>query len=173
MKSRITPFLFLALAFTLALAPAMAVPVNYGTGIYHWVLSCGPYPDGHSTDEYVGSSVCPNNPPTGCHCTKTIYDFPYNNPYPYLRINTGFGPSDPGTIVVILDETGAIECGTTVQPPPQGRGSCGDPFNVAPADPSQVDPAILNEVESLTPDIEKQTGVPVQSFLYFFASPLK
>jgi hypothetical protein len=173
MKSRITPFLFLALAFTLALAPALAVPVNYGTGIYHWALTCGPFSDGHWTVQYVGSSVCPNSPPPGCTCTKTIYDFPYNNPYPYLRINTGFGPGDPGTIHVILDETGAIQCGTTVKPPTNGQPTCGAPFITVPTDPSQVDPNILDEIESLVPDIEQQTGSPVQSFEYSFAYPSK
>lgn len=152
----------------------MAAPVHYGTGIYHWVLSCGPYPpDGHSTAAYVGSSVCPNNPPTGCHCTMTTYDFPYNNPYPYLRINTGSDPNDPGNVHVILDQVGAIQCGATVRPADDGRGTCGDPFYVIPAAASQIDQGILDVVESLRSDIEGQTGTPVRVFSYSNAKPLR
>lgn len=162
----------LALALAVAGAqPAVAAPVHYGTGIYHWVLSCGPFPDGHSTSQYVGSSVCPNHPPTGCTCTMTTYDFPYNNPYPYLRINTGTDPNDPGTVHVLLDTTKAIQCGVTVAPC-SDHGTCGDPFNSVPASATQIDPRITQVVESLRSGIEEQTGAPVGSFTYSFAVPV-
>lgn len=173
MKSRLSVSL-VVLAVVLAVAvaqPAQAVPVTYGTGIYHWALTCGPYPDGHSTVAYVGSSICPDHPPAGCHCTKTIYDFPYNNPYPYLRINTGTDPKDPGTVQVILDMSKAIQCGASVAPC-SDHGTCGDFFNAFPADAAQIDPKIVDAVESLRSDIEEQTGVPVDSFVYSFAQPL-
>jgi hypothetical protein len=59
MKVRMMKPLLLTLALAVVLASsAMAVPVNYGTGIHHWVKSCD-LGNGAGTAEYVGASSCP------------------------------------------------------------------------------------------------------------------
>ncbi|HSN86743.1 MAG TPA: hypothetical protein VL025_08295 [Thermoanaerobaculia bacterium] len=162
--------LLIALALTvMASTAAMAAPVHYGTGIYLWALSCGPFPDGHSTVAYVSSSVCPNNPPAGCTCTRTTHDFPVDHPYP-TRVAPGVNPEDPGDVTVLLDAEGAIQCGATVQPPVEDNGTCGAPFTGTPVDASEVAPELLELVESLRFEIEDKTGVPVHSFSYVNAT---
>ena len=178
MKSNLVKlFVLSALALTVALAqPAAATVVTYGTGIHHWVLSCGPYPpDGHGTSQYVGSSVCPNNNPDPAHCVCqwTPYDFPVNNPYPNIRVVTGFDDGNPGHVHVILDsfQGGVIQCGVSVIPPDDNTDACGAPFTTTPVDPSRVDPSVLKAVDALIPDLEKINGVPVTSVTYSVAKP--
>jgi hypothetical protein len=172
MKSKLLKlFVLSSLALAAVVAqPASATVVTYGTGLHHWVLSCGPYPDGHSTAQYVGSSVCPYNIPDPAHCSchMTTYDFPVNNPYPYFRVVSGPDSGDPGTVHVIIDsaKAGAIQCGVTVIPRPDDTGVCGAPFNIFPIDASQVDPIVRNAVDNFLPDLEKIDGVPVTSVIY-------
>lgn len=177
MKSRSLKMLALsvpALAVTLG-QPAAATVVTYGTGIHHWVLSCGPYPpDGHGTSQYVGSSVCPNNnpDPVNCKCQWTPYDFPVNNPYPDFRVVTGFDANDPGHVHVIVDaaQGGVIECGVSVIPEDDNTGVCGAPFTTMPISRSSVDPIVLKAVDALIPDLEKINGVVVTSVTYSVAT---
>ncbi|MDY7095589.1 MAG: hypothetical protein SX243_21645 [Acidobacteriota bacterium] len=172
MKLRNALFLSLALAFVLVLAgSAAAAPVHYGTGIHLWVLHCGPYADGHSTAAYVSSSVCPNNPPAECRCTRTRHDFPYDHPYP-TRIAAGNDTGNPGDVNVFLDSVAAIQCGATVEPKEEPEGTCGDPFLLQGAEEWEVEGEILEVIESLLPEIESETGVPVENVNYFFAQPL-
>jgi hypothetical protein len=173
MKTRhTTPLLFLlALVLTvMAASPAAAAPVHYGTGIHLWALSCGPYPDGHSTVAYVSSSVCPNNPPAGCTCTRTLHDFPTDHPYPSRVVIGNPEPvegGEGGEVNVIIDFVGAIQCGATVQPPAEDTGTCGALFTTRPVEAEQVDPAFIELVESLRFEIEQQTGGPATfSFSY-------
>jgi hypothetical protein len=175
MKSWHTTPLLLVLALVLtvmAASPAVAVPTHYGTGIHLWALSCGPFPGGHSTVEYVSSAVCPNSPPPGCSCTRTTHDFPYDHPYP-SRIVIGTpepvdGGSGSGEVGVIIDVVGAIECGATVASV-DGEATCGAPFNVNPADPELVGSEIIDLVESLRSEVEEQAGGPV-TFSYSYAN---
>jgi hypothetical protein len=175
MKSRMAKSLvFMALALTVILAgPALAEVVNYGTGIHHWVIECGPYPpDGHGSVEIVSMYACPPYVPSlpdGCRCMQTPYDFPVGNPYPAIRIQTAVDNGDPGHIHVILDQNGVIQCGSTVEPTDQDP--CGSPYNIVPADPKQVNPNTLRLMDSLRPDIQEKTGVPVDSFTYWYAQP--
>jgi hypothetical protein len=55
---KFSKLLTLSALSVLVVAPAMAVPVNYGTGIHHWVKSCG-LGNGAGTSEYVGMYSCP------------------------------------------------------------------------------------------------------------------
>jgi hypothetical protein len=166
--------LFLALAITVVLASsAMAVPVNYGTGIHHWVKSCD-LGNGTGTTEYVGAHSCPPYVvlPPNCHCTMTTYDFPVDNPYPYFRVVTGTDGNDPGHVHVIIDEFQSIQCGLTVASDDNDEdGVCGAPFLTTAAD--RVNPNLQKLIESLAGDIEKVTGTPVRSFTYEYAEPLK
>jgi hypothetical protein len=172
MKFRNALFLSLAVAFVLVLAgSAVAAPVHYGTGIHLWALQCGPYADGHSTSAYVSSSICPNNPPPECRCVRTLHDFPYDHPYP-TRIAAGNDTDNPGDISVVLDSVAAIQCGATVPPKENPEGTCGDLFLIYGAEEWEVEPEILEVINSLLPDIESETGVPVESVNYFFAQPL-
>jgi hypothetical protein len=170
LKLLVLPVVLLAVVLA---RPASSTVVTYGTGIHHWVLSCGPFADGHSTAQYVGSSVCPNNPPAGCTCTLTSYDFPVNNPYPTLRVVGGTDDGDPGHVHVIIDSTkaGAIQCGVTVIPRPDDTGVCGAPFNTYPVDRSKVDPIALQAVDGFLPDLEKINGVPVTEVDYSVTNP--
>jgi hypothetical protein len=111
--------------------------------------------------------------PAGCVCQYTPYDFPVGNPYPYLRVQTGVDGNNPGHINVTLDTAEVIQCGASVTPAPDDQGVCGDPWINVPADASQVNPNILRMMDSLRPDIEQQTGVPVKSFTYWYAQPPK
>ncbi len=174
MTSRMAKSLvFLALALTVVLAsPALATVVNYGTGIHHWVLECGPYPpDGHGSAAYVSMYACPPyvTLPAGCTCMLTPYDFPVGNPYPAIRVQTAVDNGNPGHINVILDQNEVIQCGATVEPTDQDP--CGAPYNVVPADTKQVNPNILRLLDSLRPDIQQKTGAPVESFTYWYAQP--
>lgn len=170
---RTTPLLFaLALVLTaMAASPAVAAPINYGTGIHLWARMCGPFPDGHSTVEYVSSAICPSNPGPGCTCVRTKHDFPTNHPYPTRIV---IGTPDPveggesGEVDVIIDVVGAIECGATVASDPR-LATCGAPFNINPADPDLVDPEVINAVEALRPEIESEAGTSV-TFSYSFAN---
>ncbi|HEV7669241.1 MAG TPA: hypothetical protein VGS22_11990 [Thermoanaerobaculia bacterium] len=178
MKSRITlslTFLVLALGVALAL-PAGAAPVHYGTGLYHWVKSCGPYSDGHSTAQYVGASSCPPLAvlPAECHCTMTTYDFPVGNPYPYFRVATGTDENNPGNVDVIIDSAEVIQCGLDDSPVcGDGEGSCGEPFATFPAHASEINPNLRQLIESFRGEIEQQTGTPVKTFSYRLAKPLR
>jgi len=178
MKSRITlslTFLVLALGVVLAL-PAGATVVHYGTGLHHWVKSCGPYADGHSTAQYVGASSCPPyvTLPPECHCTLTWYDFPVGNPYPYFRVATGTGDDNPGTVDVIVDGAEVIQCGLSDAPVcDDGEGVCGNTFSTVPADASEINPNLRELIESFRDDIEQKTGVPVKTFTYRLAKPLR
>ncbi|MCB1056861.1 MAG: hypothetical protein KDD11_15280 [Acidobacteria bacterium] len=163
--------LVVAIAATFTL-PALAAPVHYGTGIHLWVLQCGPYSDGHYTNAYVSSSVCPNNPPPECRCSRTIHDFPYNHPYPTRIATSGGEGEDPGHVNVLIDAEGAIQCGIVADPPDQPYGTCGDPFLSTPAEEWEVEPEILNEIESLRPELEDALGGPVESISYSYAHPL-
>jgi hypothetical protein len=107
--------------------------------------------------------------PAGCTCMQTPYDFPVGNPYPAIRIQTAVDDGDPGHIHVILDQNGVIQCGSTVEPTDQDP--CGSPYNIVPADPKQVNPNTLRLMDSLRPDIQEKTGVPVDSFTYWYAQP--
>jgi hypothetical protein len=169
-------FVLSMLALMVVLAqPAAATVVTYGTGIHHWVLSCGPYADGHSTVQYVGSSVCPNNnpDPAHCSCSMTSYDFPVDNPYPYFRVVTGTDTDDPGHVNVIVDTVkgGAIQCGVTVIPQPDDTGVCGAPFTTFRVDRQQVSPIVLKAVDALLPDLEKINGAPVTEVTYSLTQP--
>ena len=176
MKSRITLSLtLLALGVVVAL-PAAAAPVHYGTGLYHWVKSCGPYPDGHSTAQYVGASSCPPYAvlPPECRCTMTTYDFPVGNPYPYFRVVTGTDEGNPGDVDVIVDSAEVIQCGLVASPVcDDGQGTCGDPFATFPAPASEINPNLRELIESFRDEIEQKTGVPVESFTYRLAKPLR
>lgn len=176
MKSRITLSLtLLALGVAVAL-PAAAAPVHYGTGLYHWVKSCGPYADGHSTVQYVGASSCPPLAvlPPECTCTKTTYDFPVGNPYPYFRVVTGTDDGNPGDVDVIVDSAEVIQCGLSEEPVcGDDQGTCGDPFATVPADASEINPNLRELIESFRDEIEQKTGVPVKSFSYRLAKPLR
>lgn len=173
MKIRTAVILSLALAVASMLAvPALAAPVHYGTGIHLWVLQCGPYADGHSTAAYVSSSVCPNNPPPECRCSRTIHDFPYDHPYPTRIATGGGGGENPGDVTVLVDAEGAIQCGTIAQPPEQPYGTCGDLFTLTPAEEWEVEVEILEVIESLRPELEDAIGGPVENLNYFFAHPL-
>src|SRR4051794_14562955 len=150
MKIRMMKPLLLALALAVVLASAaMAVPVNYGTGIHHWVKSCD-LGNGAGTAEYVGASSCPPYVvlPPNCHCTMTTYDFPVDNPYPYFRVATGTDNGDPGHVHVIIDEFEAIQCGLTVASDDSDEGGvCGAPFSVKAA--TRVNPNLQKLIESL------------------------
>ncbi len=170
----------LAAASLIALAPPLqAVPVNYGTGIHHWVLACGPYPDGHSTDAYVGASSCPPyvTLPPECTCILTTYDFPVDNPYPYLRVQTGVpvgsdgNPTNSGVLNVIVDSTQAIECGTLIIPAANNDGVCGAIYSTNPTTQSQVDPNAVKAVTSLIPNIQQQLGVTIQTINWSATQP--
>ncbi len=178
MKSRFTlslTFLVLAVGFVVTL-PANAYLVHYGTGLHHWVKSCGPYADGHSTSEYVGASACPPNAilPAECRCTYTTYDFPVGNPYPYFRVVAGTNDDNPGDVDVIIDSADVIQCGLSDEPVcDDGEGVCGNTFSTVPADASQVNPNLRELIESFRDEIEQKTGRPVESFSYRFAQPLQ
>jgi hypothetical protein len=171
--------LTLAVALTLFAPVLHAEVVNYGTGIHHWVLACGPYADGHSTDTYVGASSCPPyvTLPPECVCELTPYDFPVNNPYPYMRVQTGVpldgngNPSTSGVLNVIVDTSQAIECGTLVTPPANNDGVCGAPYTTIPTTQSQVDPTAVQTVSSLIPSIEQQTGVRILTINWLSTQP--
>lgn len=182
MKTRITRTLLVAallLGATFS-RPALAEVINFHTGIHHWVKTCGPFADGSWTQEYVGQSSCPPLAvlPPNCSCNLTPYDFPVDNPYPYLiRVQTGVSldntgkPDGSGNVNVTVDSSQAIQCGVTVIPAPDDQSVCGAPWTVVPADPSQIDPNLLQIVQGLVPNIEQQTGVPVQSFTWWTALP--
>lgn len=167
---KFSKLLTLSALSVLVVAPAMAVPVNYGTGIHHWVKSCD-LGNGAGTSEYVGMYSCPPyvTLPPNCHCTLTTYDFPVDNPYPYFRVVTGTDVGgDPGVVQVIVDEFEAIQCGASVKP--DDGDVCGAPFTTVPT--TDLNPNLVRLIESLRPDIEKQTGVPVKSFSYSNTKPL-
>lgn len=177
MKSRIALSLtLLALGVAVAL-PANALPVHYGTGLHHWVKSCGPYPpDGHSTAAYVGASACPPyvTLPPECHCTLTWYDFPVGNPYPYFRVATGTDDDNPGDVDVIIDSAEVIQCGLSDEPVcDDGEGVCGNEFATLPAHASEINPNLRELIESFRDEIQQKTGVPVKSFSYRLAKPLR
>lgn len=176
MRSRIALSLtLLALGVAVAL-PAAARPVHYGTGIYHWVKSCGPYADGHSTVQYVGASSCPPLAvlPPECTCTMSTHDFPVGNPYPVFRVVTGTNEGNPGNVDVIVDGAEVIQCGLDASPVcDDGQGTCGDPFATFPAEASEINPNLRELIETFRDEIEQQTGVPVESFTYRLAKPLR
>ncbi|MEM9293528.1 MAG: hypothetical protein AAGD01_17725 [Acidobacteriota bacterium] len=148
-----------------------AGPVHYGTGIYLWVLTC-PTGPGSWSIKYVSSSTCPNNAPPNCTCAKTLHDFPVDHPYPTrIAVNDGGQGSSSGTLGVILDSAGAIQCGVNVEPPSEGYGSCGDHFNATAIDEWDVDWELRDAVESLRGDLEDVLGYPVEGFSYSVAEP--
>ncbi len=176
MKARITLSLALLAIGVAVSLPANALPVNYGTGLHHWVKSCGPYADGHSTAQYVGASSCPPyvTLPPECHCTLTWYDFPVGNPYPYFRVATGTDDNNPGDVDVIIDSTEVIQCGLAGAPVcDDGEGVCGNTFSTVPAHASEINPNLRELIESFRGEIEQKTGVPVKSFTYRLAQPLR
>lgn len=159
-----------ALGLSLSLSqPATAKTVFYGTGIHHWAKTCH-YPNGQSTTAYVSAAEC-QNLPSNCTCNLTPHDFPVDNPYPY-RVATNFDVENPSNVNVIIDGQQVIECGVTVFPEPLQEGVCGSPFLTVPVNASEVEPAIVEAVNSLRLDLQLQTRVPVRSFHYFLAQPL-
>ena len=160
MKSKI-PAIAALLALALALTPALpllAGPIDYGTGIHLWVLRC--QENGQSTAKYVSGAPCPN-PPGNCTCERTRHDFPYDHPYGMVRCNIGTVADDPGKVSVTLDWEGAIQCGVTVEP--TDGESCGNFYGIEEIDEWDVDWEIRDAVEERLPQVEDETGVPVES----------
>lgn len=161
------------LGLVLALAPAaslLAVPIDYGTNIHLWVLRCP------GTAKIISGHPCPNDPPTGCSCVRTWYDFPVDHPYGICRVSIGGGDgsggSTPGVVQVLVDYDGAIQCGDSVHPSPAADG-CGATFGVDPVDEWDVEVEVREAVESRLGTIEEVIGQPVEAVVYGVARSIE